>query len=435
MPGGTIGATGPETVKPVPDPLAATDVPAGSYIMTATDPPGYTLLGAAGTSGSSLSAVLGAATQTETVNVPAGGNGVAIFYIAPKAGSVPPQPASISLASSALQRSYSGAGQTLDFHYFVKNTGTRELIGVNVQDAHTGLSSISCPNTSLAPQASETCTAIYVTTQADVDAGRVVATATARGTPPGSATVDSLSTLTIPQQAGPGISVVQTANKSTYATVGEAIHFRFDVTNTGDVTLDGVGVTDELVDTPPPTCTATTLDAGASTTCHSNYSVTQADLSAGSIVNTGTATGTPVDSDQVTATSNTVTLTSIQRLAGHIFLCLNGPTDIEINDGTLAATGLEGPQNVLGLPQRRDPLHPHIDVPSGDYTMTATNPAGFVLENCPAPPGNTTNRVTEADIAPDGGSATMTVPVPNGAAGNQVKCFFVAPVAPGSCTT
>ncbi len=421
VPGGTIGATGPETVKPVPDPLAATDVPAGSYVVTATDPPGYTLLPCHGTSGSSLSAVLGATTQTQTVNVPAGGNGVAIFYVAPKSGSVPPQPASISLASSALQRSYSGAGQTLDFHYFVKNTGTRELNSVNVQDAHTGLSSISCPNTSLAPQASETCTAIYVTTQADVDAGRVVATATARGTPTGSATVDSLSTLTVPQQAGPGISVTQTANKSTYATVGEAIHFRFDVTNTGDVTLDDVGVTDELVDTPPPTCTATTLDAGDSTTCHSNYSVTQADLSAGSIVNTGTATGTPVDSDPVTATSNTVTLTSIQRLAGHIFLCLNGPTDIEINDGTLAATG---PQNV---PAQPNPLHA-IDVPSGDYTMTATNPAGFVLENCPAAPGNTTNRITEADIAPDGGSATMTVPVPNG--GEGIGEFFVAPAHP-----
>jgi hypothetical protein len=48
-----------------------------------------------------------------------------------------------------------------------------------------GLSAVTCPSTTLAPGASETCTATYVTTAAEVDAGSVTNTATAQGDPPG----------------------------------------------------------------------------------------------------------------------------------------------------------------------------------------------------------------------------------------------------------
>lgn len=62
-----------------------------------------------------------------------------------------------------------------------------------------GLSPVNCPLSSLAPKAGETCTATYVTTQADVDRGTVPNTATAHGLPPESATtaVSSPSTATI----------------------------------------------------------------------------------------------------------------------------------------------------------------------------------------------------------------------------------------------
>ena len=63
-----------------------------------------------------------------------------------------------------------------------------------------GLSAISCPSTTLAAQATETCTATYSTTQADVDSGSVTNSATAQGTPPGSTTpvVSDKSTATVP---------------------------------------------------------------------------------------------------------------------------------------------------------------------------------------------------------------------------------------------
>ena len=52
-----------------------------------------------------------------------------------------------------------------------------------------GLSAVTCPSATLAPGASETCTATYTTTQADVDRGSVANTGTAAGTPPTGAPV------------------------------------------------------------------------------------------------------------------------------------------------------------------------------------------------------------------------------------------------------
>ena len=59
------------------------------------------------------------------------------------------------------------------------------LTSVQVNDTDMpGLSAITCPHTTLAPGASQTCTATYVTTGADVDTGSVTNTATAQGDPP-----------------------------------------------------------------------------------------------------------------------------------------------------------------------------------------------------------------------------------------------------------
>ena len=63
------------------------------------------------------------------------------------------------------------------------------------------------------------------------------------------------------------------------------------VTNTGNVTLTGVTVDDPKVGTV--TCPATTLAPAESTTCTATYTLTQADVDAGEVVNNATASGTP----------------------------------------------------------------------------------------------------------------------------------------------
>ncbi len=75
-------------------------------------------------------------------------------------------------------------GSIIRYQFVVVNTGDVTLNNVVVNDPLPGLSAINCPATSLALNASTTCTATYTVTQDDVNAGTVHNTATASGTPP-----------------------------------------------------------------------------------------------------------------------------------------------------------------------------------------------------------------------------------------------------------
>src|SRR5271165_5947374 len=73
--------------------------------------------------------------------------------------------ASIGVVKSASVTGYSAPGTSIVYSYLVTNTGRVALSSVNVTDAQPGLSAVTCTTTTLAPGASETCTATYTTTQ------------------------------------------------------------------------------------------------------------------------------------------------------------------------------------------------------------------------------------------------------------------------------
>ncbi|MCB0906356.1 MAG: hypothetical protein KDB63_04465, partial [Nocardioidaceae bacterium] len=193
------------------------------------------------------------------------------------------------------------AGDTILYSFVVTNTGNVTLTTVGVSDPKVG--AVTCPTTTLAPGVSTTCTKTYTLTQADVDAGHVANTATATGTPPSGLTPptssDSTDTTVTP---GPAITLVKTAGVPSGTTAGSTIAYTFLVTNTGNVTLTSVGVADAKVGAV--TCPATTLAPGASMTCTATYTLTQADVDAGSVSNTATASGTSPTNVTVSATSS-----------------------------------------------------------------------------------------------------------------------------------
>ena len=205
------------------------------------------------------------------------------------------------------------AGDTVSYTFRVQNTGNVPLSPVTITDSKLNLTNAACVGT-LAVGATADCpSSTYTLTQADVDAGKVVNTATAKGAHGAStATGDGNATLTIatdPQltldkSAG---SVVDT-NNNKVTDVGDTIPFTFTVTNSGTVTLGTVLVNDSSLGVVNATCGSTTsLAPGASTTCTFSHRITQADLDAGSYDNTGDASGKTPSGSTIHGIDNTST--------------------------------------------------------------------------------------------------------------------------------
>ena len=73
-------------------------------------------------------------------------------------------------------------GDTITYSFKVTNNGTVTITSFVVTDPLVGLSAVNCgAPVSLAPGATHTCTATYVVTQADVDAGVIRNKATVDG--------------------------------------------------------------------------------------------------------------------------------------------------------------------------------------------------------------------------------------------------------------
>ncbi len=209
-----------------------------------------------------------------------------------------PQDTGISVTKSADASSYASANTTIHYRYDLTNTGVVVLTSVHVTDPMPGLSAISCPDSTLAPGATESCTATYTTTQTDVNNGTTLTnTASATGTPPA---VSSTASLTIPASQNPALGLVKSASVSSFSAPATAVTYDYQVTNTGNVTLASVNVSDPMPRLSPVHCPGATLAPAGTETCTATYTTTQADLDAGSITNTATATGTPPN---VTSTS------------------------------------------------------------------------------------------------------------------------------------
>ena len=284
----SVGVDDPQ-VGPVTCPVT-TLAPGASTTCTAS----YTLTQADVDAGSVVN------TATASGTPPAGAAVTATDTVTSTVTAAP----AISLDKQAAAPTGTTAGSTIAYTFLVTNTGNVTLHGVAIADPKVG--AVTCPVTTLAPGASTTCAATYTLTQADVDAGHVANTATVEGTPPTGSPVTATDDTDSPIAAGPAITLEKTAAAPSGNTAGSTIAYSFVVTNTGNVTLTGVSVNDPQVGTV--TCPVATLAPAASTTCTASYTLTQADVDAGSVANTATASGTPPTGAAVTATDTVTTI-------------------------------------------------------------------------------------------------------------------------------
>jgi uncharacterized repeat protein (TIGR01451 family) len=194
---------------------------------------------------------------------------------------------------------YSTVGQVITYGFSVKNTGNVTLTTVSLSDPSLPSFAVTCA-ANLAPGASETCTGTgntHTVSQADLNAGSLSNTVTANGTTAtAGAPSAAMSTVTTNAVQNPQLTLVKTdsLNGAKYTAPGEIITYTVTATNFGNVTLHDVVVTD----TPTLdgySCSATSggsLDPGVSVICSGTHTVTEADLSAGSITDTASAAST-----------------------------------------------------------------------------------------------------------------------------------------------
>ena len=215
----------------------------------------------------------------------------------------------------------SNVGETISYTFTVTNQGSVSLASVSVTDPL--ITTINGPTGDTDGDGELDITEIweytgtYAITQADITAGEVVNQAKAEGIAPDGTTVSDNSgatvndddpTVTVLCQSGSialvKIGTLSDENGDGCTQVGETIVYDFIVTNTGIVDLTNIDVTDPLVTVNggPISLASGATDA---TTFTAVYTITQADIDTGEVVNQATVEGTTPDGDIVSDDSGT----------------------------------------------------------------------------------------------------------------------------------
>ena len=269
-------------------------------------------------------------------------------------------------------------GDRVTFTFTAANTGTRTLHGVRIQDDLEGLSDLAMtwPGEAgtLMPGQTMTASAVYTIDQSDIDRGSLYNLAVLHGTGPDGDPLppeEDEAEVVLPET--PRIELTKEADPVLLdpAEAGRTIRYRFVLTNTGNVTLTGVSVTDDLkadgdladfsMDWSGAGGGEGTLLPGETVEGTASYTITQADIDRGSVANGALAEGTSPSGEKVTDRDETVT-----ELAGTADLSLTKTADpvlirdaqagsavtytIEaVNTGSVTLTGVTLTDSLEGL--------------------------------------------------------------------------------------
>jgi uncharacterized repeat protein (TIGR01451 family) len=325
------------------------------------------------------------------------------------------------------------------YTFAVTNTGPLTVSNITVSDPLLDSGTITCVDADdqslaqpfeLAAGESATCAAPYDVNQTQIDAGSVVNTATAAGEDPAGEPVTDDGEVTLAVTQEPELSVVKvlSANAdeddSGTVTVGDTLTYTVTATNSGNVTLTDVVVSDDLLTPDSFEC----LSVAPLGTCvlTGTYTVTQANVDAGVIENTGVVAASDPEGDPVGPVETTVDTPVPQEPELSVVKVLSANADeddsgtVTVGDTltyTVTATN-SGNVTLTDVVVSDDLLTPDsFECPSvaplgtcvltGTYTVTQANVDAGVIEN--------TGVVAASD--PDGDpvgpvETTVNTPVP-----------------------
>ena len=295
------------------------------------------------------------------------------------------------------------AGEKIEYTFDVTNTGNVTMSGITISDP---LTAVSGGPIKLIPGQtnSSTFTAIYTLSQADVNNGTVVNTATASGKAPAGSTItdasddpstiaDNDATVTkLTQDAQMTLlktSVFKDENGNGFPEVGETIDYIFNVKNNGNVTLNDIKISDPLI----------TISGGPITllpnksdlvTFKGSYTLTLNDINVGTVVNSATATAKDPNGDAITALSDDPTNPSNVDTNGDGHPDDKTVTKLKSNPKlSVSKTGVFNDRNADGIAQVGEQI---------TYTFNVENIGNVTVSNI---------TITDALVTVSGGPITL----------------------------
>ncbi|GAA4232068.1 hypothetical protein GCM10022291_05930 [Postechiella marina] len=378
-------------------------------------------------------------------------------------------------------------GETINYTFSVSNTGNVTISNITITDA---IVTVNGGPINLNPNEIDTTTftASYSITQDDIDAGSISNTATVNGEAPLGNSVSDTSddpnnpddidnngdgepddnTITSLPNSG-GITLTKAtlpATDGSYNTLNEVISYELVITNTGNVTLTNITVTDANADSGSITpALISNLAPGESVIVNASHTITQTDLNSGEVNNTASVTGEDPFGNAITDTSDDpnnptdndadgdgdpddITTTSIDQAPAmelekvSVFNDENGDgipqtgetitynftvvntgnvviSNISISDPLVTVNG--GPINLAPSEINNNTFYAVYtitlaDINSGSITNSATvngeDPSGNAVSDTSDDPNDTTNNDTNGDGDPDDNTVTTLISNP-----------------------
>ncbi len=322
----------------------------------------------------------------------------------------------LQLTKGASPETYSKVGDTIAYSYVIKNTGNATLNGpFTVTDDKV---TVTCPaESTLAPNATLTCTGTYTIAQADLDAGSVTNAAIAHAVFKGNTINSTQAKATVNAAGSPALSLTKSADPTTYSKVDDVVQYTYELRNTGNVTLSGpFTVTD---DRAIATCPANgSLAPGASIVCQASYKTSQADLNSGSVTNH--ATGKAMfDGKAVVSNQAQATIHAVQSLVLMLTKSASPTTYSKAGDNIEYSYVIKNAGNViLSGPFTVSDDRAGVTCPATPVTLapneTLTCSAGYKITQADMDSGSVTNRATasakfgENTVTSNQATATVT---------------------------
>lgn len=159
-------------------------------------------------------------------------------------------------------------GDAITYRFTVKNTGSKSIDGVSLEDALLGGDvSYALDKTSIAPGESASASIEYVVAQEDIDAGSITNTARASGTPSGGGAVEDEAEVVTVLGARPSIVAAKhgtlSVEEGEAPSAGDEILYAVCVANTGNVSVESVSVEDAMLGGVLPLDGACVVKGGA----------------------------------------------------------------------------------------------------------------------------------------------------------------------------